>query len=96
MTGDIVRSLAGRDKDEFFCVLREEGEYLFLCDGKSRKLDHPKRKKEKHTAAMGKFDHPALEKLRRHEPVTDHELRKAMAAFRAQAKEGMTLWQKSI
>lgn len=83
MTGAIVRSLAGRDKGEAFCVVGMEEEYLLLCDGKHRRLAAPKRKKCKHTETVGAFGHPTLEKLTRHEPVTDNEIRRALAAFRA-------------
>jgi ribosomal protein L14E/L6E/L27E len=83
MEGGLVRSLAGRDKGEIFCILREEEPYLLLCDGKGRRQAHPKRKKRKHTAPLEEFSHPTLEKLARHEPVTDNEIRRALAAFRA-------------
>ena len=90
----IVRSLAGHDRGELFCVLDQDGPYLLLCDGKRRKAESPKRKKAVHTAPVGDFQHPALEKLRAGEPITNREVRRALAAFRA--KEGMTLWQRTI
>ena len=40
-TGTIVKSLAGHDKEEVFFILREEGEYVYLVDGKYRTLDKP-------------------------------------------------------
>ena len=43
-TGTIVKSLAGHDKEEVFFILREEGEYVYLVDGKYRTLDKPKKK----------------------------------------------------
>lgn len=78
----LVRSLAGHDKGEIFCVIGEESPYLLLCDGKNRRQANPKRKKEKHTCAVA-FDHLTLQKIVRQEPVTDKEIRKAIAAFRA-------------
>ena len=45
---NIVRSNAGRDKGKLFVVLAVEGEYLLLADGKSRKVESPKRKKRRH------------------------------------------------
>ena len=47
-TGTIVKSLAGHDKEEVFFILREEGEYVYLVDGKYRTLDKPKKKNRKH------------------------------------------------
>ena len=34
--GQIVRSLAGHDKQGLFCVIGAQGEHLLLADGKRR------------------------------------------------------------
>ena len=43
--GTVVKSLKGRDKDKYFCVVCIEDGYVYLCDGKERKLSKPKRKR---------------------------------------------------
>lgn len=86
MLGQIVRSTAGHDRGELFCVVGREEGYVLLCDGKGRRLAAPKRKKEKHTAPAGEFDHPVMNKISSQEPVTDNDIRRALGAFRA-AKE---------
>ena len=63
--GQIVRSLAGHDKGALFCVLDTDGGYLLLCDGKRRRLERPKRKKEKHTQLLGTLPSPAWRSFRR-------------------------------
>ena len=45
---DVVRSTAGRDQGELFYVIGTDPVYLFLANGKDRKLEKPKRKKRKH------------------------------------------------
>ncbi len=45
---DIVISLSGRDKGKHFLVVAVEGDYVSLCDGTTRRVEHPKRKKQKH------------------------------------------------
>ena len=80
----IIRSLAGRDKGMLFCVLDQDGPYLLLCDGRRRKVESPKRKKAVHTVDAGDFQHPVLEKIRAGEPITNREVRRALAAFRAE------------
>ena len=89
-TGQLVRAEAGRGKGALFCIAGGEGEYLLLADGKRRKLASPKRKKLRHVSVvdMGGFTHPALTALGRGEPVTDRALRRALAAFREESKEG--------
>ena len=47
--GRVVTSLQGRDRKRSFVVIGvpEEG-FVLMSDGKTRKLDHPKKKKTKH------------------------------------------------
>ena len=78
---DIVKATAGRDKDKLFFVLETEGEFLLLADGKTRKLESPKRKKQKHTAFVGHCDYRVAEKIRSGDKITNSELRRALAAF---------------
>lgn len=52
--GELVKSVAGHDKGDCFLVVRKEGEFLFLCDGKRRKATACKKKKQKHILALGK------------------------------------------
>ena len=79
----IVRSLAGHDKGQLFCVLDTDGEFLILADGKTRRVEKPKRKRAKHAACAGEFEHPTIEKIRAGEPVRNRELRGALGVFRS-------------
>jgi len=80
----IVRSLAGHDRGDLFCVMSTDGEFLLLADGKHRKVESPKRKRVKHVAPVGEYSHPTIEKLRAGKPVGNQELRRALAALRDQ------------
>ena len=66
------------------CVLDTDGPYLLLCDGKRRKLENPKRKKAVHTAPAGDFQHPVLDQLRTGGNLSNRDIRRALAAFRAE------------
>lgn len=79
---NIVRSAAGRDRGKLFIVLAEEGEYLLLADGKSRKVESPKRKKRKHVLFVASDDTRTSEKIRSEEKVTNSELRRTLAVYR--------------
>lgn len=46
--GSIVKSSFGRDKDRYFVVVKVDGDFVFLVDGKVRKLLSPKKKRIKH------------------------------------------------
>ena len=78
---DIVKSTAGRDKGKFFFVLAEEEDVLLLADGKTRKLENPKRKKRKHTEFAARYQCRVAEKIRSDEKITNSELRKTLAIF---------------
>ena len=46
--GSIVKSRAGHDKNRYFVVLKIEGDYVYLSDGKERTIENPKKKNIKH------------------------------------------------
>lgn len=49
LKGQVVRSKKGRDEGKVFVVIDIiDKDYLYLVDGKLRKLDRPKKKKVKH------------------------------------------------
>lgn len=45
MTGCFARSLAGHDKTEIYIIVGEEPGYVYLSDGKLKKVENPKKKK---------------------------------------------------
>lgn len=49
--GSVVRAIAGRDKNKFFCVVEKTQDSVYLADGKTRRLEKPKRKNVKHIQA---------------------------------------------
>ena len=79
---NIIRSDAGRDKGKLFVVLAVEGEYLLLADGKSRRVESPKRKKRRHVLFVAAEETRVSEKIKNNEKVTNSELRRTLAAYR--------------
>ena len=39
---------AGHDKDTLYVIVKTEGEYVYLSDGRLKPVDHPKKKKIRH------------------------------------------------
>ncbi len=61
--GQIVISKAGHDSGQFFIVTKVSDGYVFLSDGKERKLESPKKKNQKHIAKTNSvFEIPATDK----------------------------------
>ncbi len=80
-TGAVVQATAGHDKGGLFLVVAEEENFLFLVNGKRRKLANPKKKKLHHVALVSK-------EMFGESPQSDKALRRALVAFE---KEGITL-----
>ena len=78
----MVEATAGREKGKPFFVLDADGDYLLLADGKSRRVEAPKRKKRKHVRFLAEGSGRVAEKIKGNERVTNSELRKAIAAYR--------------
>ena len=79
MVGRIVCSKAGRDKGYFMIVVDSDKKFVYVCDGKERPLERPKRKNKKHL----QFTNTVLEKS---SYSTNKSLKKALAVFKDTAK----------
>lgn len=77
----LVVSKAGRDQGQLFYVIDTDEQYVYLVDGKSRKLEKPKRKKRKHVEQVPRTESRIAEKIRNGEKVLNSELRKELASF---------------
>ena len=77
----LIVSKAGRDKGQLFYVIDTDEQYVYLADGKSRKLEKPKRKKRKHVEQVPRTESRIAEKIRNGENVLNSELRKELASF---------------
>ena len=73
--GQIMRSLAGHDKGDLQVVLKTEGVFAYMADGKRRKLEAPKKKKLMHMAPTGTV-------LGEESLSTNRQIRTALAKYR--------------
>ncbi len=82
--GNLAKSIAGHDKDQFYVIVREESEYVYLADGKERTLERPKRKNKKHIQ-------PIYYDTEKKEPVPEmkrnEEIKRAIKLFSAKAAQ---------
>lgn len=79
---DIVQSMAGRDRGKLFYVMKTEGVYVLIANGKDRKVERPKRKKLKHVRRVTRPETRVAEKIARGDKVLNSELRRDLAEFR--------------
>ena len=78
---DMIVSLAGRDKGQLFFVVDTDEQYVYLADGKGRRLESPKRKKRRHVRKLPQSDSRVAEKIRNGDKVLNSELRRELAVF---------------
>ena len=81
---DIVESLNGRDVGKRFIVIGTDDEYSLIADGKGRRYEKPKKKKNKHLKYADKTDDNIKEKLLENEKITNSEIRRILAGYTAE------------
>ena len=74
--GMIVKSEAGRDKGTFHVAVGADDRCVYICDGKERKLEKPKRKNVKHIS-------PTDIRIELSE-MTNRKLRRLITEFKTQ------------
>ncbi|WP_432649279.1 KOW domain-containing RNA-binding protein [Huintestinicola sp.] len=78
LSGRIVRSCAGRDKGNFLVVIRADECFVYVADGKERKLASPKKKSLKHV----KLTNTVIDT----ESLTDKKLRSVILEYSTASK----------
>ena len=78
---DMIVSLAGRDKGQLFFVIDTDDRFVYLADGKGRRLESPKRKKRRHVRKLPQSDSRVAEKIRNGDKVLNSELRRELAVI---------------
>ena len=80
---DVVISLNGRDEGKRFLVVGSQDDYSLLADGKGRRMEKPKRKKNKHLRLEDKAGANIAGRLLEGGKVTNNEIRRALAEYTA-------------
>lgn len=79
--GQVVFSKSGRDKGRPFIVKEVAGEFLFLIDGKLRKLENPKKKKNIHIQKTNFVDLDMKNKLENNSYLLNSDIKKALKQY---------------
>ena len=80
--GQVVYSKSGHDKGDVQMIIRVEGEYLLLADGRRRKLEKPKRKKKMHVQPTFYVEKDVAAKLQTGAYLLDADIKKALKKYR--------------
>ncbi len=76
--GRVVRSKAGHDSNDIFAVVGFDETYVFISDGKERRVEKPKRKNPKHIEKTSFVLSPE-------EMAANGRLKKALGRVKAEA-----------
>lgn len=77
--GMLAWSRAGHDKDKLYVIVKTEREYVYLCDGRLRPVEHPKKKKIRHIQIVRQIPEELLGL--NIETMKNEEIRKAIRRF---------------
>lgn len=84
---EIVYSVAGRDKGICFIVTAQEQNFVYLCNGKCRKVGSPKKKKIRHVKFTGVKNDFIMNRLLTVGKVTNKEVRFALSDYEKKLSE---------
>ncbi|MCM1193539.1 MAG: KOW domain-containing RNA-binding protein [Butyrivibrio sp.] len=81
MTGQFAVSKAGHDKGALYVVVAEEGDFVYLSDGRLRRPDRPKKKRRKHIQSINAEAEELKARLLAGGTVRPEEVRYAIKQF---------------
>lgn len=81
VVGQLVFSKSGRDKGKLFIIISVKDEYIYLVDGKLRKVETPKKKKKKHVQKTKHVIETIKKKVKEDSKLNNAEIRKALKQY---------------
>lgn len=82
MIGTLAFSKAGHDKNTVYLVINEDENYVYLADGRSKKVNNPKKKNIKHVQLIKNIYNIAIqEKIMQHQLLSDAEIVKVIKDY---------------
>lgn len=87
VVGQVVFSKCGRDQGRAFIIVSVEEEYVYIADGKLRKVDKPKLKKKKHIQKTNTIITWIQEKILEDNKLTNSDIRKALEEYLGQSSK---------
>jgi len=85
---DVVISINGRDAGKRFLVVGTRDEYSMIADGKGRRIEKPKLKKNKHLKLEDRADGLIAKKLIENEKVSNNEIRRLLSSGADRGEKG--------
>ncbi len=82
MVGQLATSKAGHDKGQVYVIVAQEGDFVYLSDGRHRPPDRPKKKRMKHIQPIiESVDAELLSRLLKGRKVYGEEIKYALKQY---------------
>lgn len=82
LIGRACISKAGHDKEEYFIIVSQEQNFVYLSDGKLRSLENPKKKKIKHVKLLDFKSEDVRSKLENSEKISNSDIRECLEGIK--------------
>lgn len=87
MKGRLAFSKAGHDKGRLYLIIRQEGERVWLADGRTRSVQDPKKKNRKHIQPAGQeFSEEEVASFFENPAWADNRIRETIDRFYQEKK----------
>ncbi len=81
--GYFAFSKAGHDAGKLYVIMKQEGEYIYLMDGKYKCLSNPKKKNIKHIQPVNSIDSDLQDKIRNNIEIKNDDIKRAIKCYKA-------------
>ena len=79
--GCFATSLAGHDHNNEYIIVDADDEYVYLADGKLKKVDNPKKKKLKHVQLIKRTDDTITGRINDNAALTNEDIKYAIKKY---------------
>lgn len=76
--GCFATSIAGHDHNNIYVIIDADDEYVYLVDGKIRKVNNPKKKKLKHVQLIKRTDNTIAVRINNNVALSNEDIKYAI------------------
>lgn len=76
--GCFATSIAGHDHNNIYVIIDADDEYVYLVDGKIRKVNNPKKKKLKHVQLIKRTDDTITGRINNNVALSNEDIKNAI------------------
>ena len=76
--GCFATSIAGHDHNNIYVIIDADDEYVYLVDGKIRKVNNPKKKKLKHVRLIKRTDDTITGRINNNVALSNEDIKYAI------------------